>query len=124
MRLGLKLVAFGIILLLPKTNLYLANAYFSEAKTAPEHTMSGSVAHANSTSYLMVSAEGKQAKSSTCAAKPGHDANDSLTVHARWMRARKGQKDHKQLAGKNRADGRVVRWPPAEQWVSRCPLSC
>jgi hypothetical protein len=85
MRLGIKLAAFGIILLLTKTNLYLSNAYFSEAKTAPEHTMSGSVAHwdVNSTSYLMVSAEDKQAKSSTCAAKPGHDANDdSLAVRA------------------------------------------
>ena len=84
MRLGLKLVAFGIILLLPKTSLYLSNVSFSEAKTAPEHTMSGPVAHwdANSTSYLTVSAEGKQAKSSTFAAKPGHDANDSLAVHA------------------------------------------
>ena len=82
MRLGLKLVAFGIILLLPKTNLYLSNAYLSEAKTAPEHTMSGPVANAKSTSYLKVSAEGKQAKSSACAAKPGHDANDFLAVHA------------------------------------------
>jgi hypothetical protein len=84
MRLGLKLVAFGIILLLPKTNLYLSDAYLSEAKTAPEQTMSGPVAHwdAKSTSYLKVSTEGKQAKSSTCAAKPGHDASDFLAVHA------------------------------------------
>ncbi len=84
MRLGLKLVAFGIILLLPKTNLYLSNAYFSEAKTAPEHAMSAPIAHwdANSTSCLTVSAEDKQAKSSTCAAKSGHDGSNTLAVHA------------------------------------------
>ena len=84
MRLGLKLAAFGIILLLPKTHLYLSDAYLSEAQTAPERTISGPVAHRdiNSTNYLTASAGGKQAKSTACAAKPGHDDGGSVAVHA------------------------------------------
>lgn len=58
MRLGLKLIALGIILLLPKTNLYLSDAHTSEAETASERQISGPVAHwdADSAGYLKVSA--------------------------------------------------------------------
>ena len=59
MRLGLKLAAFGIILLLPKTQLYLSNGHAPEAQTASERPIPGPVAH--SMGYLKVSAEGKQA---------------------------------------------------------------
>jgi hypothetical protein len=74
---------FGIILLLPKTHFYLSNADLSEAQTAPERQISRSVAHWNLDSTgLTVSAEGKQARSSTCAAKPGHDSSNTVAVHA------------------------------------------
>jgi hypothetical protein len=84
MRLGLKLAAFGIIVLLPKTHLYLSNAYLSKAQTTAERTMTGPVARRdiNSMSYLTVSAGGEQAKRATCAAKPGHDASNSVVLYA------------------------------------------
>jgi hypothetical protein len=78
MRLGLKLTAFGTMLLLAKTHLYLSNAYLPGAQTASERPISGSVYwDVNSTGYLTVSAEGKHAKSSACAAKPGFLASIS-----------------------------------------------
>jgi hypothetical protein len=79
MRLGLKLIAFGIILLLPKTHLYLSHAHLSEAQTASERQISGPVAHwdVNSAGYLRVSA----AKTSNCSAKPGHDGSDTVAIH-------------------------------------------
>ncbi|WP_271672803.1 hypothetical protein [Bradyrhizobium sp. CCBAU 51627] len=83
MRLELKLAAFGIILLLPKTSLYLSNDGLSEAQTAPERLISAPVAHRidNSTYRPMLSTSGEQDKSSTCAAKPGH-SSDIVAVHA------------------------------------------
>ena len=83
MRLGLKLAAFGTILLLAKIHLYLSNAYLPEAHTASERPISGPVYwDVSSTGYLTVSAEGKQAKSSASAAKPGHDGGDTVAVQA------------------------------------------
>jgi hypothetical protein len=67
MRLPLKLAAFGIILLLPKTDAYLSKAYLSETQTTSEPA----VAH-----------EVKQAESSTCAARPGHNTSDTAAIHA------------------------------------------
>lgn len=55
MRLGLKLIALGIVLLLPKTNLYLSYADTSEPQTVSERQIS-SPADANSAGYLTVSA--------------------------------------------------------------------
>lgn len=83
MRLGLKLVALGVILLLSKTEVYLSNTYLSEAQIAPARPISGPIAHwdDNSKGYLTVSAEGKQAKRSTCAAKPADDGSDTVAVH-------------------------------------------
>ncbi|WP_194478037.1 hypothetical protein [Bradyrhizobium sp. CCBAU 53338] len=80
MRLPLKLMALGIILLLPKTHLYLSEAHLSEAQTASERQMLTPVAHwdANSASHFTVSA----AKTSECAAKPGHDGSDTVAIHA------------------------------------------
>lgn len=49
MRLGFKLAAFGIILLLAKTHVPLSNAYLSEAQTAPERTIAVPVAIGTST---------------------------------------------------------------------------
>lgn len=80
MRLGLKLIALGIILLLPKTHLYLSEAHLSEAQSASERQMLSPEAHwdVNSASYFTVSA----AKTSTCPAKPGHDGSDTVAIHA------------------------------------------
>ena len=85
MQLSLKLAALGVILLLPKTEVYLSNPHRSEAQAAAEPAMSGSVAHLNinSTSYPGISAEGKQAgECSTPAAKPGHHPGDTAAIHA------------------------------------------
>jgi hypothetical protein len=79
MRLPLKLAAFGIILLLPKTDAYLSKAYLSETQTTSEPAVAQDV---NSTKGPTVFAEGKQAESSTCAAKPGHDTSDTAAIHA------------------------------------------
>ena len=80
MRLGLKLIALGIVLLLPKTHLYLSEAHLSEAQTAPERQMLSPEAHwdVNSACCFTVSA----AKTSQCAAKPGHDGSDTVAIHA------------------------------------------
>ncbi len=80
MRLGLKLIALGIILLLPKTHLYLSEAHLSEAQTASERQVSSPVAHwdVNSAGNLTVSA----AKTSKCAAEPGRDGRDAVAIHA------------------------------------------
>jgi hypothetical protein len=87
MRLGLKLAAFGVILLLPKTHLYLSNPDLSEAETASERPISGPVAlsDANSTSgCLTVSADGKQAKSFMYV-----DGSDTVAIHAMDKRVMK-----------------------------------
>jgi hypothetical protein len=80
MRLGLKLAAFGIALLLSKTDLYFSKSHLSEAQTASQLSLPIAHPHVNSTAYLTGSA--KQAESSTCAAKPGHDGRDTVAVHA------------------------------------------
>ncbi len=60
MPLTLKLAAFGIILLLSKTDAYLSNANLSETQTASERAMSAPIAqHVNSTSDPTVFADGK-----------------------------------------------------------------
>lgn len=80
MRLGLKLIALGIILLLPKTHLYLSEAHLSDPQTASERRISSPAAHwdVNSAGHLTVSA----AQTSSCAAKPGHDGSDTVAIHA------------------------------------------
>ncbi|MBR0971243.1 MULTISPECIES: hypothetical protein [Bradyrhizobium] len=80
MRLGLKLIALGIILLLPKTHLYLSEAHLPEAQTASERQMLSPAAHwdVSSAGCFTVSA----AKTSKCAAKPGHDGSDTVAIHA------------------------------------------
>ena len=83
MRLGLKLVALGVILLLSKTEVYLSNTSLSEVQIVPARPISGPIAHrdVNATGYLTVSADGKQAKRFTCGAKPGDDGSDTVAVH-------------------------------------------
>jgi hypothetical protein len=80
MRLGFKLIAFGIILLLPKTHLYLSDAPLLEAQSASERQISTPVAHwvVNSGGYPTVSA----AKISTCGENPGHDGSNTVAIHA------------------------------------------
>lgn len=82
MRLELKLAAFGIIVLLPKTEAYLSNAQQSETQTTSELAMLAPVAHwhVSSTSDPTFFAEGKQG--STCAAKPRQDTSDTAAFHA------------------------------------------
>ena len=85
MQLSLKLAALGIILLLPKTEIYLSNPHRPEAQPAVERAMVGSVTHlnVNSTSYREVSAEGKQSvQCSTSAGKLRHEPGDTAAVHA------------------------------------------
>lgn len=85
MQLSLKLAALGIILLLPKTELYLSNSDRSEAQAPVERAVSGSVAHlnVNSTSCPRVSVEGKQAgECSISAAKHGQEPGDTAAIHA------------------------------------------
>jgi hypothetical protein len=80
MQLGLKLIAFGIVLLLAKTHFYLSDAHLPEAQTASERQISSPGAYwdVNSPGYLTVSA----AKNPNCAAKPGHDGSDTVAIHA------------------------------------------
>ncbi|WP_271527181.1 hypothetical protein [Bradyrhizobium sp. CCBAU 25338] len=80
MRLGLKLIALGIILLLPKTHLYLSEAHLSEEQIASERQILSPVAHwdVNSAGYFTVSA----ARTSKCASKLGHDGRDTVAIHA------------------------------------------
>lgn len=82
MRLGLKLAAFVVILLLPKTHLYLSKGDHSEAQTAPERPIPGPAAPWD-VGDLTISAEGKQTKSSTCAPKPEHDTAAVHTMDKR-----------------------------------------
>jgi hypothetical protein len=83
MRQALKLAAFGIILLLSKTEAYLSNTDPSETQSAPERAISRSVTHWNVNSMSDPTIfEGKQVESSTCAAKLGHDPSDTATIHA------------------------------------------
>ncbi len=80
MRLALKLIALGIILLLPKTHLYLSEVQLSEGQAASERQISSPASRwdANSLRHLAVSA----AKTSECAANPGHDGSDTVAIHA------------------------------------------
>ena len=84
MRLVLKLAALGVIVLMPKTHLYLSNAGISETQTATnERLISSPAAHLddlNSRSYVALTAPGKRPKISSCSAKP--EANDTVAVHA------------------------------------------
>jgi len=82
MRLGLQLAAFGIILLLPKTHLFLSNTDFvPAAQTVPERSMSAPQDRRgpNATDCLTDPADGKRAKDSACVAKLGRDG--TLAVH-------------------------------------------
>ena len=83
MRLVLKLAALGVIVLMPKTHLYLSNADLSKTQTvAYERPISGPAAHRddlNSRGYVALTAEGRQPKISSCSAKPGLD---TMAVHA------------------------------------------
>ncbi|RTM07480.1 MAG: hypothetical protein EKK33_30930 [Bradyrhizobiaceae bacterium] len=76
MRLGFKLIALGIILLLPKTHLYLSEADLSEAQVASERQILSPAA--NAAGHCTVSA----AKTSKCASKLGHDGSDTVAIHA------------------------------------------
>jgi len=69
MRLGTKLAAFAMILLLPKTSLYFSNAGLAEAQIAPDRPISGPIVDLThvSTGRMRVSAERDQAQSATCA---------------------------------------------------------
>lgn len=80
MRLGLKLIALGIILLLPKTHLHLSEAHLSEAQIVSERQILSPAAHwdVNSAGNCAVSA----AKTSRCASKLGHDGRDTVAIHA------------------------------------------
>ena len=82
MRLVLKLAALGVIVLMPKTHLYLSSADLSKTQTAYERPVSDPAAHRddlNSRGYVALTAEGKQPKISSCSAKPGLD---TMAVHA------------------------------------------
>jgi len=80
MPLGFKLIAFGIILLLPKTYLYLSGAPPLEAQSASERQISTLVVHwdVSSTGHLTVSA----AKIFKCGESPEHDGSDTVAIHA------------------------------------------
>jgi hypothetical protein len=86
MRLVLKLAALGIMILMPKTHLYLSNADPSKTQIAAyERPIPDQAAHRddlNSRGYVVPTAEGKQPKISSCSAKPGLDGNDTMAVHA------------------------------------------
>ncbi len=77
MRLGLILAAFGIILLGPKTELYLSNAYVSGTQTASEAPRSTPPTPAG---CVAVAPKSKQANSFGCTAKPPGDA---LVLHVK-----------------------------------------
>ncbi|MBN9041314.1 MAG: hypothetical protein J0H38_08485 [Rhizobiales bacterium] len=80
MRLGLKLIALGIIVLLPKTHLYLSDAHLSEAQTASKRQIFAPTGHwdIKSASYFTVPA----AETSKCESKPVHEGSDTFAIHA------------------------------------------
>jgi hypothetical protein len=81
-RLVLKLAALGVILLMPKTHLYLSDADLSKTQTAYERPVCDPATHpddVNSRGYVALTAEGTQPKSSSCSAKP---ELDTMAVHA------------------------------------------
>jgi hypothetical protein len=80
MRLGLKLAAIGLILLTPKTHLYVSNQ--SDTQAVSERPISGPAAPSDHPGYVAVAAEGRQPQSSTCAARPGDEGKDALAIHA------------------------------------------
>lgn len=83
MRLELKLAIFGIVLLLPKTYLYLSTSDVRPVTQAAFRAIDdreGRVAHwdSSSTTCLPVFVHSKQVR----AAKVGQDGSDTMAVHA------------------------------------------
>ena len=81
MRLGLKLAAIGLVILTPKTQLYLSNAYW-DTQAVSERPVSVPVAQSDHFNHVAVVAEGKQPKTSSCAAKPLEKGKDAMAIHA------------------------------------------
>jgi hypothetical protein len=81
LRLAIMLAAFGIILLAPKTELYLSSAHPSGAQTASGELISSPPTPAD---YVVVTARDKRTNSFGCVARPSsHDRDDALALHTK-----------------------------------------
>jgi len=87
MRLGTKLAALALILLLPKTNLYFTNTGGAEAPIAPARPISGLTVNLKKcipAGTANVSAEREQAQSAVCAAANADPGGVLIRVADTW----------------------------------------